>query len=402
MNRREFVIAGLCGPALLYAFREGPEMTASNLAAGREIMWRRTTDNLSFENARLLETETGPEISGSVLIAQNGVPLCVDYCIACDASWQTRTVRVEQTWRGVRRRLRLDHDGNGHWHRDGKGDTALAGCSDVDLNVSPSTNALPINRLRLPMDAIGEINAAWIRLPELEITPVRQSYRRLSERQYEYKNLGSGFTALIDVDGDGLPTDYAGVWQRAAEGTAAQESSRASFARVLISEEPSTELGDAADTFNWLVGGWAAQVREFDPDGRVRHGSGEWWFSWALEGRAMQDVWICPPRTKRIADQGKPSDPSSANNRYGTTIRWFDRKDGAWRIAWVNPVSGAMNNLSGKREGDRIVLLGKEDDSVIRWSFNEIQTNSFTWRGEQHQADGQWRLSAEFQLRRMV
>jgi hypothetical protein len=116
----------------------------------------------------------------------------------------------------------------------------------------------------------------------------------------------------------------------------------------------------------------------------------------------MQDVWICPPRTKRIADRGRPSDPSSANNRYGTTIRWFDRKDGAWRIAWVNPVSGAMNNLSGKREGDRIVLLGKEDDSVIRWSFNEIQTNSFTWRGEQHQADGQWRLSAEFQLRRMV
>jgi hypothetical protein len=401
MNRREFVIAGLCAPAFLYAFREGPKMTASNRATGREIMWR-TVDNLSFEKARLVEIETGPEISGSVLIAQNGAPLCVDYRIACDSLWQTRTVRVEQTWGGVRRRMRLDQDGNGHWHRDGKEDTGLAGCTDVDLSVTPSTNALPINRLRLPMGEIREINAAWIRIPELAITPARQSYHRLGERQYEYKNLGSDFTALIDVDGDGLPADYAGVWHRAADGTAAPESTSTSFAKALISEEPSSELGEAAEAFNWLVGGWAAKVRDFEPDGRVRHGNGEWWFSWALEGRAMQDVWICPARTKRIADQGKPSDRSSASNRYGTTIRWFDHKDGVWRIAWVNPVSGAMNDLAGKREGDRIVLLGKEDDSLIRWTFNEIRSDSFTWRGEQCQTDGHWRLSAEFQLQRIV
>jgi hypothetical protein len=40
-------------------------------------------------------------------------------------------------------------------------------------------------------------------------------------------------------------------------------------------------------------------------------------------------------------------------------------------MVWVNPVSGVTNSLAGKREKDRIALLGKEDGSPIRWSFNE-------------------------------
>jgi hypothetical protein len=38
---------------------------------------------------------------------------------------------------------------------------------------------------------------------------------------YQYKNLLSGFTALVDVDRDGMPTDYAGFWRRVAAGLAA-------------------------------------------------------------------------------------------------------------------------------------------------------------------------------------
>lgn len=135
----------------------------------------------------------------------------------------------------------------------------------------------------------------------------------------------------------------------------------------------------------------------------MRHGCGEWWFSWALEGRAVQDVWISPPRRKRTSDRSKPPDQSSANNRYGTTVRWFEHKDGVWRIVFVNTVSGAIYNLAGKRKGDRVVLLGKEEDgSAIRWSLNEIRSDSFIFRGEERQVNGQWRLSAEFQLQRMV
>ena len=402
MNRREFVVATACAPFLMNACGEKSDMTGSNHSINREIMWRRVMDDLSFEHARVIRTEAGTGISGSVLVAQNGLPLRVDYCIACDASWQTRTIQVGQTWRGVHSKLRLHHDGSGRWQKDGKEDSTLAGCTDVDLGVSPSTNALPVNRLRMALGESREINAAWIRFPELEITPTRQAYHRLRERRYEYRNLVSGFTALIDVDDDGLPTEYAGIWRRVANGAAAAVPVSAEFARALISDAPSTELGDAAEAFGWLIGGWTAQVRDFDPDGRVRNSSGEWWFSWVLEGRAIQDVWISPPRAKRISEHGKPGDALSANNRYGTTVRWFDRRNGVWRIVFVNPVSGAMYNLAGKWQGDRIVLLGKKNGHPIRWSFNEIQPDSFTWRGEECQSDGQWRISAEFQLRRIV
>lgn len=175
----------------------------------------------------------------------------------------------------------------------------------------------------------------------------------------------------------------------------------ASFTKALITDGPAAELGDAADAFGWLIGGWTAKVQDIEPDGRVRQGEGEWWSCWVLEGRAVQDVWICPPRGKRSANDGDPKDSLAAFNRYGTAIRWFDRKTLEWRVVWVNPVSGIINTLAGKRTGDQIILLGTDGGEPIRWSLNEIRSDSFIWRGEER-VDGQWRLSAEFQLRRIV
>ena len=374
-------------------------MAELNSVVSRQIMWRRVMDDLSFEQARLSRSAWGPEISGSVMIAQDGAPLRVEYRIACDGGWRTRTVEVEQTWRGARRTLRLEHDGQGRWSRNGEEAAALAGCTDVDLGVTPSTNALPVNRLRLPVGGKKEIAAAWVRFPEVDVVPARQLYERLSEERYRYTGVASGFTALVDVDADGLPTDYAGIWRRVAEGPAEPWGLDRGFAGALTSSGPSAELGELAHDFGWLVGGWAAEVRDIDDDGRVRVGEGEWWFAWVLEGRAIQDVWISPPRGKRTAGL---ADSAATDNRYGTTVRWLDRRAGLWRIVWVNPVTGVTNTLAGKREGDRITLLGEEAGRPARWSFNDIRPDSFAWRGEAQDQQGMWRLGAEFRLRRIV
>ncbi len=170
------------------------------------------------------------------------------------------------------------------------------------------------------------------------------------------------------------------------------------FARHLIAPGPAPDLKDVADALGWLVGGWAADVADYDDDGRVRRSRGEWWFSWVLEGRAIQDVWISPPRGERE----KPTSPSAAGDRYGSTIRYYDAKADLWRIAWINPVSGTFNQLSGRRDGDRIVLEGVADGTAIRWSFSDIRADSFVWRGEEKSASGDWRLSSEFRLKRMA
>lgn len=182
--------------------------------------------------------------------------------------------------------------------------------------------------------------------------------------------------------------------------TASNESASAAagFFAALISDNPSPELAEMARDFGWLVGGWTAEVTDIDGDGRERRGEGEWWFAWVLEGRAIQDVWISPPRGKR----GGLSDPAAADNRYGTTVRWLDRRGGLWRIVWVNPVTGVMSVLAGRREDDRIILLGEDSEGAFRWSFNDIRPDSFVWRGETRDPHGEWRLGTEFRLKRLA
>jgi hypothetical protein len=177
------------------------------------------------------------------------------------------------------------------------------------------------------------------------------------------------------------------------------ESFAAGFSGALLSDGPSGELKAAEDAFNWLIGGWTGTLRDIDADGSVRMGEVEWWFSWVLEGRAIQDVFISPPRSRRKQDSGEVS--TKTCNRFGTTLRWFDRKTQKWRIVWINPVRGAMNTLTGERNGDQIVLNGTNEGKSMRWIFCDIRADSFTWRGEE-EVEGRWRLSSEFKFRRIV
>ena len=362
----------------------------------REVTWMRTMDNLSFEQAQLNWTASAPHISGMVLATHEGGPLRVEYRVECDAAWQTRRVQIHQCHSGAWTTLCLDHDEDGGWRRNGQLDASLAGCTDVDLGITPSTNTLPIRRLAIGTDETQEIQAAWVRFPDLVVTPARQSYHRVSVKEYIYRNRDSGFTAPVTVDQDGLVEEYGGLWARVAQGPAAPENH--GFTDALISRTPSPELGNAAEALGWLAGGWSAEVRDFDANGEVRTGTGEWWFSWVLEGRALQDVWIVPSRALRSDHSGEVHRAGAPNNRYGTTVRWFDCQSADWRIVSVNPVSGALNLLAGKREGDHLILEGEQGGRAIRWSFNDIRPTSFTWRGESRQSGASWQLEAEFRL----
>ncbi|RKH25208.1 hypothetical protein D7Y13_24660 [Corallococcus praedator] len=373
-------------------------MATQGTTVTREVIWRRVMDELGFEQARVKRDQEGVGLSGVILVAEQGAPLRVDYSVVCDPAWRTRRVAVTQSWRGARQHLTLEHDGAGRWLRDGRAVEALEGCTDVDLGLSPSTNALPIGRLQLAEGATAEIRVAWVRFPSLDVTPARQGYARVGPARYRYESLDSGFNAMLDVDADGLPIEYAGIWRRLAEGPAAPEPTSERFVNALVSPGPSTELGDAAATFGWLVGGWEGTIQDHDLEGGVRQSEGEWWFHWVLEGRALQDVFIVPSRRSRGSTQVEPG----ANRRYGTTVRTFDRAGGTWRILWVSPTGGAINRLDGGREGDALVLRGEHRSRPIRWSFSDIGTDRFTWRGEEQDSAGQWKLQSRFDMRRIA
>jgi hypothetical protein len=105
----------------------------------------------------------------------------------------------------------LERDPKGNWTVDGSAARSLKGCTDVDLGCSPSTNTLPIRRLRLAIGASATIRAAWVRFPELTVVKADQAYTRLDEFTYRYAS--GDFASELTVDDDGLVASYA-VWRR--------------------------------------------------------------------------------------------------------------------------------------------------------------------------------------------
>lgn len=180
----------------------------------RTYAWRRL-DTPGLELATWRPRADGAVLAGRVLVLEEGLTLSVDYRIEVDAHWVTRLVDVDLVAGGVPAVLRLEHDGAGAWRRDGDPEPGLAGCLDVDLEVTPLTNAPPVNRLQLPEDGAAEIVAAWVHFPGLDLEAAPQRYQRLTSTTYRYTGLGSGFTAQVEVDADGMPVIYERLWQRA-------------------------------------------------------------------------------------------------------------------------------------------------------------------------------------------
>ena len=169
------------------------------------------------------------------------------------------------------------------------------------------------------------------------------------------------------------------------------------FLSSLAAPGRSPEIPESADLYGWLIGDWEFDVCDYPNGAEIpRRSNGEVHFGWVLEGRAVQDVWIMPRRSERTTELGK------TGNRYGTTLRVWDPAIQAWRVTWINPVSGSRDELVARRSGDDIVQVGTHADGTpIRWTFTDITADSFRWLGEVLQPDGKtWKLEAEFRARR--
>jgi uncharacterized protein len=149
-----------------------------------------------------------------VLTSEEGKPLRLEYMVLCDESWVTRSVRLSLTHGAASRELTLVADDQRRWWNEGEELSAVAGCVDIDISLSPSTNTLPIRRLSLSRGEAADVTAAWVRLPELRLEPLTQCYDRTGDRLYRYSSGGGAFTADIEVDELGLVVRYPPAWER--------------------------------------------------------------------------------------------------------------------------------------------------------------------------------------------
>lgn len=177
----------------------------------RRVAWRRSDEVATDEHCTLTVRDGGLSLVGTVLGAEAGVPVRVEYRVLADAAGLTTAVHVRDLRGFEQRTMTLERDAKGNWSVDGAVLKALKGCTDIDLGCSPSTNTLPIRRLGLGVGAANTIKAAWIRFPELTVVKASQIYTRLDEFTYRYAS--GTFTADLTVDDDGLVASYA-EWQR--------------------------------------------------------------------------------------------------------------------------------------------------------------------------------------------
>jgi hypothetical protein len=186
----------------------------------------------------------------------------------------------------------------------------------------------------------------------------------------------------------------------ALAGLGAPASASASNASALLdalqSKQPNAALASKLNLYGRFVGSWDVDIDFYPPNAAPKRAKAEWHFSWVLEGRAVQDVFIFPARSVRA---GKPEEPWWF---YGSTFRWFDPALDAWHITYFEPTRPFAMRQIGRAVGPDIVQTGDEVDGVIRrWRFVEITDSSFRWIGETSSNKGvSWTLEMQMRAKR--
>lgn len=156
---------------------------------------------------------------------------------------------------------------------------------------------------------------------------------------------------------------------------------------------PHPDLGDRCALFGQFVGAWDVDVTTIGPNGPRTYMPGEWHFGWALDGRAVVDVFIVPRRTLR---------ETTGAGAYGVTVRFFDPSIDAWRCTWVGPTGGVVALFIARQMEDEIILEREvEGGALDRWIFSRITPTRFHWRAAES-TDGRatWTIAQEMDARR--
>jgi uncharacterized protein len=180
-------------------------------------MWQAWTGP-GLESLRLVEDADGLRAEGVSIGLSGGSAYTVRYALRFDAGWRVRTLEAWALGEGGAV-VALMSDGRGRWTGpDGAHRPALDGCFDVDLPSSVFTNTLPVRRLGMVPGWSEEISVVYVGVPDLAISVARQRYTCLTwgpeGGRYRFEGIGTGFTAELTLDGDGLVVEYPRIARR--------------------------------------------------------------------------------------------------------------------------------------------------------------------------------------------
>jgi hypothetical protein len=179
-------------------------------------LWTRL-DMPGHDACRLIERPAGWDIQGTAVFAHGGTPACLEYAVACDASWRSKWGRV-RGWIGPRAvDLHVVRTPDGAWTLNGEEVLPAMDCIDLDFGFTPATNILPIRRLDLAIGHRATIFSAWLDAPAGRLEVLEQTYRRSSAGAYAYEAPRFAFNAQLEVDRTGFVRRYPTLWDAVSD-----------------------------------------------------------------------------------------------------------------------------------------------------------------------------------------
>lgn len=147
--------------------------------------------------------------------------------------------------------------------------------------------------------------------------------------------------------------------------------------------------------FGQFIGEWDFEWVDGKGTEHERHVPGEWIFSWILNGKVVQDLFICPSRKERLHNP-------QPDGEYGTTLRFFNKAKGKWDVCYG--YDGMMYVLEAEPVGDDIIITNQDkSDGLNQWIFTDITPTSFHWQNRTKKDGGEtWHINGELFATRRV
>jgi len=179
----------------------------------KNILWT-GIEYYSLENCILTISDKGSEIASSIIGAYANELYRVEYRIQTDQYWETIFFEIKTQLYNTMEITSFRKEGKENWYVNGQPDEKFSGCIDIDISLTPFTNTLPINRLKLSEKESGQIMVVYVDILGRKTMPVQQKYTRLSHTGYKYENVPNDFESVITVDDLGLVVKYPGLFER--------------------------------------------------------------------------------------------------------------------------------------------------------------------------------------------
>ena len=178
------------------------------------ILWKHLF-TAGHDACRLMQTSEGFRLEGHTSFDHEGAPCSLRYAVDCDGGWQTGFARVSGFLGGETVEMEIERTADGVWLLNGAVQDAARGQRDLDLGFTPATNLIALRRFALEVGEETAAPAAYLlfpelKLPELKLTTMDQSYRRLDRDRYDY--VGANYHQILSVSDVGFVTEYPSLW----------------------------------------------------------------------------------------------------------------------------------------------------------------------------------------------